>query len=495
MSEPVPTAYDSVVYPGYAYAQTHPDQLAAYARLCGLDPAPVETCRVLEVACGDAANLLPMAVTLPQASFYGFDLASSSIERGRSLARELGLTNLTLEHLDIDEAPARMGEFDYVIAHGFYSWVPQPARDKLMAICRASLAPQGVAFISYNTFPGGHIRRMIREMMLFHVARAPDPETKTGQAKALLGFLSKFTAGDNEYQLILRKELERVLKYRTASLYHDDLAPIWDCFYLHEFVSHAATYDLQFLADTNTTFFHEEGLDAETARALSSLDANPVIREQYLDFAGCRRFRQTLLCHAGLPVVRQADPAKLEGLLMSTAAAAAQLSDADIRSDEEVVFRGLRNYSLKTANPMMKAAMVALGSAWPERLSLNDVREKVAARLELPLDSVPVELLAQGFKSAFGLRMLDLHAYKPRLTRCPGDQPRTNPLIRLQAERGSVVTSLIHEAVRVEGQGERLLCLLDGRHTRSHLAAELNSSLADIDEALGRLARLALIEA
>ena len=291
MSQAIATAYDSVAYPGFAYGKTHPDQLATYARLCGLEPAPVGTCRVMEVACGDAANLLPMAAALPQATFYGFDLASRSIERGRAAARELGLTNLTLGHLDISEAPARMGEFDYVVAHGFYSWVPQSARDKLMAICRASLAPQGVAFISYNTFPGGHIRRMIREMMLFHVDRAPDPETKTNQARALLQFLSRFTSGDDEYRLILKKELERVLKYRPAHLYHDDLSPIFDCFYLHEFVTHAAGYDLQFMADMNSTFFDLEGLDAETARALSGLEANPVIREQYLDFARCRRFR------------------------------------------------------------------------------------------------------------------------------------------------------------------------------------------------------------
>jgi hypothetical protein len=58
-----------------------------------------------------------------------------------------------------------------------------------------------------------------------------------------------------------------------------------------------------------------------------------------------------------------------------------------------------------------------------------------------------------------------------------------------------VVTSLIHETVRVEGQGERLLFLLDGRRTRADLAAELNASFADIDEGLAKLARLALIEA
>src|SRR5580658_8781803 len=146
MPEPALTAYDMIAYPGYAYVQTHPDHIAALARLCGLSPAPIDTCRVLEVGCGDAANLIPMALALPQASFRGFDLAASSIERGEAMVRELDITNLTLQQLDISEAPDRLGEFDYVIAHGFYSWVPQAARDKLMAICRASLAPQGVAF-------------------------------------------------------------------------------------------------------------------------------------------------------------------------------------------------------------------------------------------------------------------------------------------------------------------------------------------------------------
>jgi hypothetical protein len=138
---------------------------------------------------------------------------------------------------------------------------------------------------------------------------------------------------------------------------------------------------------------------------------------------------------------------------------------------------------------------VAVGSVWPERLSLDEVREQVSARLELPLNAVPAELLARGLMSAFGLRILDLHAYMPRLTRRPGERPKTSSLIRLQASRGEVLTNLLHHAVKVEGQGERLLTMLDGQRTRAELAAELNASLAEIDEALRKLTRLALIEA
>ena len=487
------TSYDTVVYPGYAYPQTHPDHIAVMAHLCGLDPAPVQTCRVLEIGCGDAANLIPMAAGLPEADFRGFDLAASSIERGRAFASELGLTNLALEHLDICDVPDRMGEFDYIIAHGFYSWVPQAVRNKLMSICRASLAPQGVVFISYNTFPGGHIRQMIREIMLFHVDRAPDAQTRTTQARALLGFLCKLNAGDDEYERLLKAELERVLKYHPAHLFHDDLAPTFDCFYLHEFVAHAAEYNLQFLSDLNSSFIHVEGLDEESARALSELGSDPILREQYLDFARCRRFRQTLLCHADLPVARDFDICRLEGLLVSSPATPVS-KEPNLSADVEEEFRGARNASLKTAHPVIKAAMLTLNSVWPQRLSLIELRAQVATRLGVPLDSVLPGVLREGIAAAFTMRVLDLHVYSPSVCARPSQRPRINPLIRLQLKRGGVMTNLLHQSVKIEGDGLQLLTLLDGQRDREALAAELNVSAAEIDEGLTRLARLAVLE-
>jgi methyltransferase-like protein/SAM-dependent methyltransferase len=494
MPEGTPTAYDMVTYPGYAYVQTHPDHIAALARLCGLSPAPLDECRVLEVGCGDGANLIPMALAFPHATFRGFDLAASAIERGQALARELSIANLTLEQLDICEAPDRFGEFDYIIAHGFYSWVPQPARNKLMMICRSSLAPQGVAFISYNTFPCGHIRRMVREMMLFHIERAPDAQKKIIQARALLGFLSNLTAGEDEYQLILRKEFERIQKYPPGSLYHDDLAAISDPFYLYEFVNHAVEHGLQFLGDLNSSFVHLSGLDPQSADALSELEADPILREQYLDFACCRRFRQTLLCHAGLPVDYRLDPRRLEGLLVSSSST--QVSGTvNLEPDVEEEFRGARNASLKTSHPIMKAAMVALRSVWPERLSLEQLRSAAAARTGASADSIPSGLLSEGIATAFTMRVLDLHVHRSRATSHPGENPLTSPLARWQAAKGGVLTNLIHQSVKVEGDGLQLLARLDGKRNRGDLARELRASPEEIDQALAHLAALALLEA
>ncbi len=172
-------AYDQVLYSSHALPQTHPDHLATLAMLFGMRPAPAESCRVLELGCGNGANLIPMALTLPGSRFAGIDLAGVPIAAARELAGRLELGNIVFHQLDVTELSPGFGEFDYVIAHGLYSWAPPAVRDKLLAVCKANLAPHGVAYVSYNTYPGCHLRNMIREMLLYQTRDIADPELKT----------------------------------------------------------------------------------------------------------------------------------------------------------------------------------------------------------------------------------------------------------------------------------------------------------------------------
>ena len=170
----MPTLYDEVLYPNAPFGQTHPDRLATLAILFGMDPAPINRCRVLELGCGDGENLIPMAFENPAAQFLGLDAAAMAIRAGKQEIATLGLANIRLEHMDIMDAGPELGTFDYVIAHGLYSWVPEPVRDKLLALAKAVLAPHGVAFVSYNALPGGRLRQMFRDMMLFHLGGATE---------------------------------------------------------------------------------------------------------------------------------------------------------------------------------------------------------------------------------------------------------------------------------------------------------------------------------
>jgi cyclopropane fatty-acyl-phospholipid synthase-like methyltransferase len=137
------TPYDLVPYDNFPSAQTHPDRMATVAILWGLEPPAVDRCRILEIGCAAGGNLIPMAVGLPQSSFFGIDLSARQIADGQRVVTELGLKNIELKQIDILDVSPEWGEFDYIICHGIYSWVPATVQDKILDICQQNLSPNG----------------------------------------------------------------------------------------------------------------------------------------------------------------------------------------------------------------------------------------------------------------------------------------------------------------------------------------------------------------
>src|SRR3954447_23837863 len=184
-----PTAdvlYDTVAYPGHPFPQTHPNRLASLGRLYGLaTPAPAG-CRLLELGCGDGGNLLPMACGLPGARFVGVDISGQAIAAAPARAQAAGSEDVTFEQASLAAVAPAAGSFDYVIAHGVFSWVPEPIREALMALCGRALSEHGVAYISYNTLPGGHLRDVVRKILKAHVAEAQPPAQQLAAARELL---------------------------------------------------------------------------------------------------------------------------------------------------------------------------------------------------------------------------------------------------------------------------------------------------------------------
>src|SRR5262245_53896718 len=121
----VSTTYDEVPYTSLAFQQTHRDRLATGARLMGLRTPPVQQRRVLELGCASGGNLLPIAVALPDSRFVGIDLSARQIDDGRRQVEALALKNIELKHMDVLDVGPGFGQFDYIICHGVYSWVPE----------------------------------------------------------------------------------------------------------------------------------------------------------------------------------------------------------------------------------------------------------------------------------------------------------------------------------------------------------------------------------
>jgi SAM-dependent methyltransferase len=513
------TAYDEVPYPGHTHPQTHPDRLAAAAVLHGLDPAPVERCRVLELGCGDGSNLLPMAFDLADSEFAGIDLAASRVAEGEARIAELGLNNIRLLAADLATVGPELGCFDYVIAHGVYSWVPAPVRDRLLAVCAEHLAPHGVAFVSYNALPGGHLSSMLREMLLFHVRDIREPRERIDQAQALLHFLAGASDAPDGYHQWMRAEANRVRGHERNHLYHDELAPINDPVFFKDFAAHAARHGLQFLAEADAFESSDLNFSPAARAALAQLSANRILREQYLDFLKCRRFRQTLLCRGDAPAAPAAAAARVSRLFAS-AVEETSWREADLRPGVTVAFATAKGSKIETDFAPGKAALAVLGEAWPACLALPDLAERAAERLRLAglaSDGATPEALGGFLLEIHQAGFAALRTRPPRCTPRPSPLPATSALARWQAAHGIMITSAFHTAVRVEDRlGLRLLALLDGTRDHATLAAEAWDFLhaegalaetpggepeqrravaAELERNLGRLARIGLLVA
>ena len=104
--------YDEVPHPGFPYPETHPDRLATIATLFGLQPAPPDRCRVLELGCGDGGNLIPMAWALPESRFVGVELSSRAVAAAAAEIAALGLANIEIHRMDLREIGPSFGAFD-----------------------------------------------------------------------------------------------------------------------------------------------------------------------------------------------------------------------------------------------------------------------------------------------------------------------------------------------------------------------------------------------
>jgi methyltransferase-like protein/SAM-dependent methyltransferase len=499
MTPQAANSYDKVAYTGYPFAQTHPERLATLATLFGLQPAPVSNCRVLELGAGDGGNLIPMAFTLPGSSFVGIDLASEPIARGKSMIAELGLANIELSPVGIMRFDESEGSFDYIIAHGVFSWVPHAVRLRILELCRKLLTAHGVAYISYNCYPGYHLRNLTREMMLFHTRAMTDPKERVQQGLTLLQWLlRKFpdeeTARKDLYGALLTEQLDLLMGHRhREQIYHDDLAAENTPFYFYQFNALAEQHGLQYLGEADY-FEMQDFIYPEPIReALSHFgEENVVLKEQHLDFLKCRMFRQTLLCHKDAPVQRRIDPALMTKFYFESQARPVS-AQPDLRAGVVEEFNGPRGAKLQTDFPPAKAALLALGDEWPRYLNWDEMRQAASARLGIDgtlevgreLDD-ETRTLSEILLAACGSDLIRLHAQQPQFVTKVGERPVASPLARAQANHGGVVTNMSHKSVDIEDSlSVRLLQLLDGARDHATLCDEMMNFIAR-DAALTR---------
>lgn len=501
-------AYDATPYPDLSYVNTHPDRLATMAALLGMEPAAVTNCRMLEVGCAAGGNLLPMAATLPNSEFVGIDYSARQIEEGQARIARLGLQNVRLIQRNLMDDLSDLGEFDYIVAHGVYSWVTPDVRDGLLRLCKERLRPNGVAYVSYNTYPGWHITEIVREAMLFHARDAADPAEKVAKARAMLEIMTEH-AVENSYGGIFRSYAEFLndgLKGSSdAFLLHDELEEVNEPVYFRDFVAHARRHGLAYLAEVELREVLPHVFKPETQAVLQEVAGNAVDLEQYMDFLRNRMFRQTLLVHDEGPVQRTLRPEPLYRMYIRSQAQAVPPAEAAHAGMGQ--FKAKDGATLTTDHAVTRAAMEILAEAYPQAMAFADLLH--AARASLPAAErsnapgpIPDEMaLAANLLRGHGysVQLAQLHSNVPSFVTDVSERPMALPVARFEAETRKVVTNVWHERVSMQPVQLDLLRLLDGTRTRDDLRDALPSLAAlpstELDLHLRWLAHTALLVA
>jgi len=413
-----------------------------------------------------------MALALPKARFVGIDLSSRQIDMGRATVAAIGLDNVDLQPLSILDVDEHLGTFDYVVCHGVYSWVPPAVQQKILAICAERLSPDGVAYVSYNTYPGWHLRSLIRDLLRWRAGDADEPHERLQVARGFLDLVARARTPlgtADAYSVLLKEEAADLEKAPDDYVFHEHLEDHNEPLYFREFVRRAREHGLVYLDDARPSDARAN-IPAELRPEFDRLTTDRVEALQHIDFVVKRTFRSTLLCRADARPSDDRLRTALPALWLSARLEALPAEgDATLRRFR-ATDTGVR---LTTDSPVLGTALATLGDAWPRSMYFRDLLAEGS-------DSASVaDELSDALLRCYLGGIVELHTCPAPCAPVAGSRPLASPFARLQAKRQTRVTNLLHRGVELPDVEREVLCLLDGVRDRPAIVEQLATAVMD----------------
>jgi methyltransferase-like protein len=478
--------YNLVPYTSKPFPQSQPPRLAALAAMFGLASPDVSRCSMLELGCASGGNMIPLAMRFPNSRFRGIDLTERHVSDGQARVRDLGLENIHIEQGNIADLDLDGEHFDYIVCHGVYSWVPAPVRDAIMEIIAGNLTENGIAYVSYNVYPGWHLRGVIRDMMIYHAGTDGEPKTRIAKARWVLENIAKSSPGETPYSTMLRGEAATLARMDDSYILGEFLARDNSPCYFRDFVAKAEARGLTYLCETELQNCIPENISGDVGALIRVMSRNNLVPlEQYMDFFKGRSFRQTLLVQ-GAPttkIERQLVPNRVRDLHLS-----GRLTSTD-EGDGTIVFTSTAG-TLTTKHSGVRQALEILSEAFPATRTVSELTAEVRGAAKSGHDNLEEAILDALFKMIL-VGLVDVSTVPLRLGKSPSARPKAWPLSRLDALQGSSwTTNLAHNIVSLDVVCTALLPFLDGTHDQDSLRRKLldvtqEGRLRLVDQATG----------
>ena len=453
--------YDAVPYRHGAVPDSHPARIGAIARLLGIDAAPPDHCRVLELGCGEGMNLLPLAERFPKSEFVGVDFSAKQIAAAEAARAACGIGNARFVCADL-RAWKPEGAFDYIIAHCIYSWVPAEVRDRLLALCAGALAPNGVAYVSYNTLPGWALPGGVRKILLQEISALTSPEAQMARAVQVLDSLAECMKDQpGSYAANLRDTIADMRAKPPGLLFHDELAAVNDPCTFTEFTTHAVRHGLHYVAEAHYATMQSALLPATMHAALAPLHADFTRTQQFMDVLFQRWLRNSLLSRAPVKSIAP-ERAIRPGVIADCALGLRMTVDAglnDLTPGRAMRLTGTHGLVLEARDSVEKAALSLLAGAFPSRVPFPALCARVSQSLaEAGLPCIrDFTALHQFLHRLFALDVLDVVLCGDGDWLATRSRPGISALMRHQAANDLPLTNRWHEPVALTPEGKRAL--------------------------------------
>jgi methyltransferase-like protein len=368
-----------------------------------------------------------------------------------------------------------------------YSWVPVAVRDKILDICRQHLTPQGLAYISYNIYPGWHLLGIVRDMMLYYTRRVAEPYQRAKKARELLDAvvemmptLTPQPSARLQANFMIFESVQELFRQQPDEyLLHDPLEVINEPLYLHQFVERAEQHELQYVTDAESSAMFAAYFPAEFTDTLQQVAQTELEIEQFMDFLYSRSFRQTLLCHQEISLNQgEVSLEQWTDLFVASAVKVIEENKVDIFSTEMAKFRGPLGTTLATDQPLHKAALLYLAEVWPRPMLFKELLQVARSRLNSDLAQMKgaadsereARMLGSMLLKGYAVGAVELYAHRPPFVSEVSTYPVVSALARQQAQHTRHVTNQCHKMITLEdGVSRYLLPYLDGQHDRAAL--------------------------
>ncbi|MDJ0896508.1 MAG: class I SAM-dependent methyltransferase [Alphaproteobacteria bacterium] len=240
------------------YPSQGPVLLNYVAALNGFKPVDLSSgFTYLEVGSGNGVTVNTLAAALPNGDFHAIDIVPQHIANGRADAQTGELGNVTYHECDFASiGSAAIPKFDFITAHGLYSWIAPEQRAALVRLISDNLKPGGIVYLGYNAMPGWAALMPLRRILQDYVARAPGTP------------LQQVSAATEKLAIDAMVGLEYFKLHPSAISAVSEMATLDPVYVLHEYFNF--DFDPQYFEDVA----HEMTAAGLTFAGLTQIDLN-----------------------------------------------------------------------------------------------------------------------------------------------------------------------------------------------------------------------------